>query len=154
MVMLWLMSSSKNGVFRSRQPDWLLRLESMNTYLLPQGIFIGFPLSNTKDWVHNSVPDKALNESALVYLSNLLEWGVIRGSRKDDNQLLIDPRVKMDISGGRPFSKAAPVLWIELPLRIRQYGNFEKLKNLKTYLFHYVYQCMDFLDGDLSIYIL
>ena len=85
---------------------------------------------------------KALNGLAPVYLSDLLQLRVNRGSRRDNTLLLVDPKINRVTFGGRAFCKAAPVLWNSIPPSLRTSASVTQFKkNLKTYLYHKTYNC-------------
>lgn len=83
---------------------------------------------------------KCLHGSAPVYLSELLEKRINKGTRADNKNLLVVPRFKNVTLGGRSFSRSSPILWNNLPDSLRLENNFDIFKNhLKTYFFKLSY---------------
>ena len=80
---------------------------------------------------------KALHGLAPSYLSELLHpYTPSRSLRSADQLLLIEPRARLKSRGERAFSVAAPKLWNDLPLHIRQASSLSLFKShLKTHLF-------------------
>ena len=80
---------------------------------------------------------KCLNGLAPIYLSELLEpYAPTRALRSADQLLLVVPKAKLKLRGNRAFAVAAPKLWNELPLHIRQSPTLQVFKSrLKTYHF-------------------
>ena len=80
---------------------------------------------------------KSLNGLAPRYLSDLLHWKTAtRTLRSTNKHLLYVPKYKLESYGGRSFSSAAPRLWNELPIEIREQVTISTFKkHLKTYLF-------------------
>ena len=85
---------------------------------------------------------KALNGEGPKYLSDSLTWHNPKRSLRSSNSLLLNiPKTRLKTYGDRAFSVAAPRLWNDLPLRIRQSSSTNIFKtNLKTYLFKSVYE--------------
>ena len=84
---------------------------------------------------------KSLNGMTPPYLSELLHpYTPNRPLRSADQLLLNVPRTKSKLRGGRCFSVAAPTLWNDLPLHIRQAATLPAFKSLlKTHLFSLAY---------------
>ena len=84
---------------------------------------------------------KALNNSAPIYIKNMLEIREeTRNLRNPINLYLKVPKCNRITLGGNAFSTVAPVLWNQLPIEIRVTKSeniFRKL--LKTYLFKKYY---------------
>ena len=80
---------------------------------------------------------KALNGMAPEYLSNLLTlYRPSRNLRSSSSLNLIVPKTRTATYGDRAFSYAAPTLWNELPLSIKNSETLACFKNkLKTHLF-------------------
>lgn len=80
---------------------------------------------------------KAQNGLAPVYLSELLHpYTPTRSLRSADQLLLRVPKTRRKLRGDRAFATAAPKLWNELPLHIRQSSSVATFKSLlKTHLF-------------------
>ena len=80
---------------------------------------------------------KSLNGLAPSYLSELLHpYAPARCLRSADLLLLEVPRSKRKLRGDRAFSVAAPKLWNELPLHIRQASSLSIFKtSLKTHFY-------------------
>ena len=80
---------------------------------------------------------KSLNGLAPLYLSKLLHpYPTCRSLRSADQLLLRVPKTKLKLRGDRAFSVAAPKLWNNLPLHIRQASSLSNFKTLlKTLLF-------------------
>ena len=80
---------------------------------------------------------KALHGLAPSYLSELLHpYTPSRSLRSADQLLLIEPRARLKSRGERAFAIAAPKLWNDLPLHIRQAPSLSLFKShLKTHLF-------------------
>ena len=84
---------------------------------------------------------KILNNSAPVYLSDLLSpYAPKRELRSQNQNLLSVPKTRLHQYGDRSFRKQAASLWNSLPtdLRLQMPINIFK-KKLKTYLFARVY---------------
>lgn len=84
---------------------------------------------------------KCLLGTAPGYLVDLLQKRHNKGTRDDDRNFLVIPKVKRSTFAGRSFSFASPTLWNRLPddLRLTTDIDFFK-KQLKTYLFSLSYQ--------------
>ena len=83
---------------------------------------------------------KALHGLAPKYLEELLVRRSDWGSRRDNDDRLMVPKVKRVTFGGISFSRAGPDLWNDLPSYIRQSESVEQFKTLlKTYLFKKAY---------------
>ncbi|XP_042341014.1 uncharacterized protein LOC121942011 [Plectropomus leopardus] len=80
---------------------------------------------------------KSLNGLAPPYLSELLQpYTPLRSLRSADQLLLSVPKTKRKLRGDRAFAVAAPKLWNDLPLHIRQASSLSVFKShLKTHLF-------------------
>lgn len=80
---------------------------------------------------------KALHGLAPSYLSELLQPYTPTCSLRSADQLLLNvPRTGRKLRGDRAFAVAAPKLWNELPLEIRQASSLSVFKSLlKTHLF-------------------
>uniref|UniRef100_A0A8C6KQ30 Reverse transcriptase domain-containing protein n=1 Tax=Nothobranchius furzeri TaxID=105023 RepID=A0A8C6KQ30_NOTFU len=80
---------------------------------------------------------KGLHGLAPSYLSDLIQpYTPSRSLRSADQLLLIVPRTERKFRGDRAFAVAAPKLWNELPLEIRQASSLSAFKALlKTHLF-------------------
>ncbi|XP_026176392.1 uncharacterized protein LOC113138288 [Mastacembelus armatus] len=80
---------------------------------------------------------KSLNGLAPPYLTELLHpYTPSRSLRSADLQLLEVPKTRRKLRGDRSFSVAAPRLWNNLPLNIRQAPTLAMFKvQLKTYLY-------------------
>ncbi len=80
---------------------------------------------------------KSLNGLAPPYLSELLHpYAPARCLRSADQLLLEVPRSKRTLRGDRAFSVAAPKMWNDLPLHIRQASSLSVFKtNLKTHFY-------------------
>uniref|UniRef100_A0A3P9D180 Uncharacterized protein n=1 Tax=Maylandia zebra TaxID=106582 RepID=A0A3P9D180_9CICH len=80
---------------------------------------------------------KTLHGLAPSYLSELLQpYTPTRSLRSADQLLLKIPRTGRKLRGDRAFAVAAPKLWNELPLEIRQATSLSVFKSLlKTHLF-------------------
>ena len=90
------------------------------------------------------LPFKAIHGLAPAYISNIL---VIKRKssynlRSNSGILLEPPRGKMLATlGERAFQAAAPHLWNELPLQLRNIGSVEIFKkSIKTFLFRQFFQ--------------
>ncbi len=84
---------------------------------------------------------KSLNNMAPSYLSDLLVSRDNKGTRRDNQNLLFEPRFKRITYGGRSFSRAAPRLWNNLPLSVRLSPSLDIFKrNLKTHIFSQCYK--------------
>ena len=85
---------------------------------------------------------KALNGLAPIYLTDLLQHRPDWGSRRDQTNLLISPRINRITFGGRAFKRTAPHLWNALPASIRVCTSVNQFKReLKTHLCRLVYGC-------------
>ena len=80
---------------------------------------------------------KSLTGLAPPYLSELLHpYSPARSLRSADQMLLEVPRTRRKLRGDRAFSVAAPKLWNDLPLQIRQAPSLAIFKSsLKTYFY-------------------
>ena len=80
---------------------------------------------------------KSLNGLAPPYLTELLHpYAPTRSLRSADQLLLRVPKTKRKLRGDRAFAVAAPKLWNDLPLHIRQASTLSVFKSLlKTHLF-------------------
>lgn len=81
---------------------------------------------------------KALNNSAPVYLSDLLSLHTpLRSLRSAADPLCLHiPRIKLSTFGSRSFSVSGPSTWNTLPLSLRQKPSLSSFKSaLKTHLF-------------------
>ncbi|XP_043934439.1 uncharacterized protein LOC122807592 [Protopterus annectens] len=80
---------------------------------------------------------KALNGLTPIYLSEMLHPYVpARALCSEDLSLLVVPRSRLKTRGDRAFAVAAPKLWNELPLYIRQSSSVAVFKSkLKTYFY-------------------
>lgn len=80
---------------------------------------------------------KGLNGLAPLYISELLHpYRPTRSLRSADKLLLSVPKTKRKLKGDRAFAVAAPKLWNELPLFIRQASSLPVFKSLlKTHLY-------------------
>ena len=62
------------------------------------------------------------------------------GTRADNKNLLVVPRIKKFAQGGLSFRRSAPILWNNLPDSLRLESNFSIFKkHLKTYFFKLSY---------------
>ena len=84
---------------------------------------------------------KALNGLAPAYIRELLTPYIpARTLRSMDNNLLEPPKCRLEYFGKRSFAAAAPVLWNDLPLHIKQSPSVDIFKSrIKTRLFQLVY---------------
>ena len=80
---------------------------------------------------------KSLNSLAPPYLTELIRpYTPARCLRSAEQLLLQGPKTKKPARGDRAFSAAAPKLWKELPLPIKQAPSLSTFKSrLKTYYF-------------------
>ena len=80
---------------------------------------------------------KCLMTGQPAYLSDLLtRYTTTRTLRSSDKLLLQPTRYRLESYGKRAFSVAAPILWNDLPLCVRQSENITSFKScLKTHLF-------------------
>jgi len=79
---------------------------------------------------------KCIHDTAPIYLSELLHRRSNKGTRLDNKNYLIVPKIKKSTYGGRSFNYTAPYLWNKLPDHIRCETNLQTFKkHLKTYLF-------------------
>ena len=85
---------------------------------------------------------KCLDGTAPSYLSDLLTpYNPSRSLRSSQSLLLIEKKARTKSYGARAFTHAAPQLWNELPLSIRQCDTLSSLKcNLKLHLFKEYYE--------------
>ena len=82
---------------------------------------------------------KSLNGMAPKYLSDKLKYS--HGLRSYDKKLLMVPKSKKKTYGDRAFSVAGPILWNELPDKVRQCESLDSFKRmLKTHLFTEAYK--------------
>ena len=65
---------------------------------------------------------------APVYLTELLHNRTKKGTRADNKNLLVVPKVKKSTFGGRNFSFTAPFLWNRPPNHLRHASSLEILK--------------------------
>ena len=83
----------------------------------------------------------ALNGLAPAYIRELLTpYTPARTLRSMDNNLLEPPKCRLEYFGKRSFAAAAPVLWNDLPLHIKQSPSVDIFKSrIKTRLFQLAY---------------
>jgi hypothetical protein len=86
---------------------------------------------------------RCLNGTAPRYLSSRVgRYHPRRSLRSATSGKLAVPNIKLDRYGGRSFSRAAPVLWNELPLSVTSATDLKSFKtSLKTHLFRVAYPC-------------
>ena len=89
---------------------------------------------------------KALNELTPAYMRELLvPYCSKRTLRSTENHLLTPPRCRLEYCGKRFFVAAAPTLWNNLPLNIKQAPSVDIFKSrIKTHLFqlaHFMWLC-------------
>ena len=84
---------------------------------------------------------KALNGLAPAYMRELLiPYSPKRTLRSTENHLLTPPRCRLEYFGKRSFAAAAPTLWNNLPLNIKQAPSVDIFKSrIKTHLFQLAY---------------
>ena len=84
---------------------------------------------------------KALNGLAPAYIRELLTPYIpARTLRSMDNNLLEPPKCRLEYFGKRSFAAAAPVLWNDLPLHIKQSPSVDIFKSrIMTRLFQLAY---------------
>ena len=84
---------------------------------------------------------KALNGLAPAYMRELLiPYSPKRTLRSTENHLLTPPRCRLEYFGKRSFAAAAPTLWNNLPLNIKQAPSVDIFKSrIKTRLFQLAY---------------
>ena len=84
---------------------------------------------------------KALNGLAPAYIGELLTpYTPALTLRSMDNNLLEPPKCRLEYFGKRSFAAAAPVLWNDLPLHIKQSPSVDIFKSrIKTRLFQLAY---------------
>lgn len=80
---------------------------------------------------------KALHNIAPAYISELLQYhSPLKALRSTKQGLLSIPKTRTATFGDRAFSVAAPVLWNNLPMKVRNAESLSVFKSsLKTYLF-------------------
>ena len=87
----------------------------------------------------NLITYKALNKMAPIYITDMLDKPKAKSKNlrsSDDPLRLKTKRVNMVNYGQRAYSYAAPLLWNELPLTIRQCKTVADFKSkLKTHYF-------------------
>ncbi len=98
------------------------------------------PIKKRIDFKIAVVTYKLLNIRQPHYLSNLLTFqNTGRHLRSTDQQLLHQPRTKTAF-GARAFSSAAPKIWNELPLELRNSTTIDSFRRgLKTHYFSAVW---------------
>ena len=81
---------------------------------------------------------KCIHDQAPTYLKDLIkEYEPSRTLRSASRHLLEVPITRLKSYGDRTFAKAAPSLWNELPLRIRESDSLDVFKSmLKTHMFN------------------
>ena len=84
---------------------------------------------------------KALNGLAPAYMRELLiPYSPKRTLRSTENHLLTPPRCRLEYFGKRSFAAAAPTLWNNVPLNIKQAPSVDIFKSrIKTHLFQLAY---------------
>ena len=84
---------------------------------------------------------KALNGLTPAYMRELLiPYSPKRTLRSMENHLLTPPRCRLEYFGKRSFAAAAPTLWNNLPLNIKQAPSVDIFKSrIKTHLFQLAY---------------
>ena len=79
---------------------------------------------------------KCVHNLAPAYLTEPLYNRTNMGTRADNKNLLVVPKVKKSTLGWRSFSFTAPFLWNQLPNHLRHASRLEIFKkDLKTHLF-------------------
>jgi len=79
---------------------------------------------------------KSAHSLAPAYLTKLLHNRTNKGTRADNKNLLVVPKVKKSTFDGRSFSFTAPFLWNQLPNHFRHASSLEIFqRKLKTHLF-------------------
>ena len=68
---------------------------------------------------------KCVHNLAPAYLTELLHNRTNKGTRADNNNLLVVPKVKKSTFEGRSFSCTAPFLWNQLPNHLRHASSLE-----------------------------
>ena len=84
----------------------------------------------------------AINNISPAFIQQLITPYVpVRKLRSDDMCLLNVPSSRLQRFGGRSFSRAAPIMWNNLPDNIRKASNMGTFKtNLKTHLFQLAFE--------------
>jgi hypothetical protein len=87
---------------------------------------------------------KALNDQGPSYIREMLTLYAPSRALRSENQYMLDKPRTNSTYGDRSFSAAAPALWNDLPLTIRQSPSTEVFKNrLKTHLFNKYFNVSD-----------
>ena len=91
--------------------------------------------------IHPKSFDAGLNGLAPAYMRELLiPYSPKRTLRSTENHLLTPPRSRLEYFGKRSFAAAAPTLWNNLPLNIKQAPSVDIFKSrIKTHLFQLAY---------------
>jgi hypothetical protein len=89
---------------------------------------------------------KCLNDSAPVYLKDLLQQYIpTRSLRSKDQQLLTIPKYRLKKTGDRTFAFVAPTMWNSLPHNIKTADSITAFKRLlKTHLFKSAYEVLNY----------
>ena len=84
---------------------------------------------------------KSIHGLAPTYLAEMIQPYIpTRNLRSQDAGLLIVPRISKQTVGGRAFSHRAPLLWNDLPIKVRNANSVQTFKCLlKTHLYSTVY---------------
>ena len=71
---------------------------------------------------------KCVHNLAPAYLTELLHNCTNKGTRADNKNLLVVPKVNKSTFSGRSFSLTAPFLWNQLPNHLRHASSLEIFK--------------------------
>ena len=95
-----------------------------------------FPIKKGLEYKIVVLTFKCVHNLAPTYLTEFLHNRTSKGTRADNQNLLVVPEVKKSTFGGRSISFTAPFLSNQLPNHLRHASRLEIFKkNLKTHLF-------------------
>jgi len=84
-----------------------------------------------KKWIEYKIlvlTFKCVHHLAPAYLTELLHNHTNKGTRVDNKNLLVVPKVNKSTLGGQSFSFTAPFLWNQLPNHLRHASSLEIFK--------------------------
>ena len=96
------------------------------------------PISKRIEYKILTLTYKCIHDQAPSYLKDLIkEYEPSRALRSASQHLLQVPVTRLKSYGDRTFAKAAPLLWNQLPLQIRETDSLDAFKSmLKTHMFN------------------
>ena len=109
--------------------------------LKPERSYTGLPFKQRINYKILITAFKCINNQAPEYLAELISVRNIKRELRPRGLQLYQARYNNKIHRGRAFSSAAPELWNNLPIHVRNSDNLDAFKkNLKTHLFGQAYK--------------